>query len=66
MTLIANTVAALVALLHVYRLVRKMLLWQMPAGPRAFGLYRAATASRNRLFVPALPNVIGLVLVAPG
>ncbi len=66
MTLIANIVVALVGRLHVHCRVRKTLLWQMPVGPRAFGPYRAVTASRKRLFVQALPSVIGLVRVAPG
>lgn len=35
---VANTVIALVALLHVYILVLEMFLWEKPAGRRAFGL----------------------------
>ena len=37
MTIIANVVVGLVALLHVYFLVLEMFLWDMPAGLRAFG-----------------------------
>ncbi len=36
MTLIANIVVVLVALLHVYFLVLEMFLWDKPAGLRAF------------------------------
>lgn len=47
MSLIANLVAALVALLHVYILVLEMFLWDKPAGLRAFGQTQAAaTASK--------------------
>ncbi|MGH9821101.1 MAG: DUF1304 domain-containing protein [Pyrinomonadaceae bacterium] len=35
--LIANIVVGLVALLHIYFLVLEMLLWDRPAGLRAFG-----------------------------
>lgn len=35
---VANTVIALVALLHVYILMLEMFLWEKPAGRRAFGL----------------------------
>ena len=38
MTLAANIVIALVALLHVYFLVLEMFLWTRPAGRKAFGL----------------------------
>ena len=38
MALVADIVVALVALLHVYILVLEMLLWEKPAGLRAFGL----------------------------
>ena len=38
MTLLANLVVALVALLHVYILVLEMFLWDKPAGLRAFRL----------------------------
>ena len=37
MTLIANVVVGLVALLHVYFMVLEMFLWDKPAGLRAFG-----------------------------
>lgn len=38
MTLAANIVTALVALLHVYFMVLEMFLWTRPAGRKAFGL----------------------------
>ena len=38
MTLAANFVVALVALLHVYFLVLEMFLWEKPPGLRAFGM----------------------------
>jgi putative membrane protein len=38
MSLIANLVVALVALLHVWFLVLEMFLWTRPSGRRAFGL----------------------------
>lgn len=34
----ANTIVALVALLHIYFLVLEMFLWDKPAGRKAFGL----------------------------
>lgn len=37
MSLIASTVVALVALLHIYFLVLEMFLWDKPAGLKAFG-----------------------------
>jgi putative membrane protein len=37
MTLAANTVVAIVALLHLYFMVLEMFLWDQPAGLRAFG-----------------------------
>lgn len=37
MTLLANLVVGLIALLHVYILVLEMFLWDKPAGLRAFG-----------------------------
>lgn len=40
MSLAANIVVALVALLHVYFLVLEMFLWTKPAGRKAFGLSR--------------------------
>ena len=47
MTLFANLVVALIALLHVYILVLEMFLWDKPAGLRAFGqTLEAATASK--------------------
>jgi putative membrane protein len=47
MSLIANIVVGLVALLHVYILVLEMFLWDRPAGLRAFGQTQAAaTASK--------------------
>lgn len=47
MSLIANIVIALIALLHVYILVLEMFLWDKPAGLRAFGqTLEAATASK--------------------
>lgn len=38
MTLVANLVVALIALLHVWFLVLEMFLWTRPSGRRAFGL----------------------------
>jgi putative membrane protein len=47
MTLAANIVIALVALIHVYILVLEMFLWDKPAGLRAFGqTAQAAAASK--------------------
>ena len=47
MTLLANLVVALIALLHVYILVLEMFLWDKPAGLRAFEqTLEAATASK--------------------
>ena len=47
MTLIANIVVAVVALLHIYFLVLEMFLWDKPAGLRAFGQTpEAARASK--------------------
>jgi putative membrane protein len=47
MTLLANLLVALIALLHVYILVLEMFLWDKPAGLRAFGqTLEAATASK--------------------
>jgi len=37
MSIVANIVVALVALLHVYFLVLEMFLWDKPAGLKAFG-----------------------------
>ena len=47
MSIIANVLVALVALLHVYFLVLEMFLWDKPAGLRAFGhTPEAAAASK--------------------
>jgi putative membrane protein len=47
MTLAANTVVAIVALLHLYFMVLEMFLWDQPAGLRAFGqTLEAAQASK--------------------
>jgi putative membrane protein len=37
MTLLANTVILLIALLHLYFLILEMFLWDKPAGLKAFG-----------------------------
>src|SRR5262247_3300596 len=47
MSIAANLVVAIVALLHVYFLVLEMFLWDKPAGLRAFGqTLEAAKASK--------------------
>ena len=47
MTMLANVVVGLVAVIHVYILVLEMFLWDKPAGLRAFGQTPdAAAASR--------------------
>ena len=47
MSIAANVVVAIVALLHVYFLVLEMFLWDKPAGLRAFGqTLEAAKASK--------------------
>ena len=47
MSLLANLLVALIAVLHVYILVLEMFLWDKPAGLRAFGqTLEAATASK--------------------
>jgi len=47
MSLAADVVVAVIALLHVYILVLEMFLWTKPAGLRAFGqTLEAATASK--------------------
>jgi putative membrane protein len=47
MSIIANILVALVALLHLYFLVLEMFLWDKPAGLRAFGhTAEAAAASK--------------------
>lgn len=38
MNIAANTIVALVAVLHIYFLVLEMFLWDKPAGRKAFGL----------------------------
>ena len=38
MTIVANLVVGLIALLHIYILILEMFLWDKPAGLRAFGL----------------------------
>jgi putative membrane protein len=38
MSMIANVVVALIALLHIYILVLEMFLWDKPRGMKAFGL----------------------------
>lgn len=49
MTIVANTVVALVALLHVYFLVLEMFLWDKPIGLRTFGQTREAAAATKVL-----------------
>ncbi len=49
MTTAANTVIALVGLLHVYFLVLEMFLWDKPAGLRAFGQTREMAAATKVL-----------------
>ncbi len=49
MSLAANVVVALVALLHLYILVLEMFLWDKPAGLRAFGHTPAAAAASKVL-----------------
>ena len=49
MTLVANVVTGLVALLHVYFLVLEMFLWDKPAGLRAFGQTPEAAAASKVL-----------------
>jgi putative membrane protein len=48
-SLLANVVVALIALLHVYILVLEMFLWDKPAGLRAFGHGREAAAASKVL-----------------
>lgn len=45
MTIAANIVIALVALLHIYFLILEMFLWDKPAGLRAFGHTKEAAAA---------------------
>ena len=49
MSLIADVVVGLVALLHLYFLVLEMFLWDKPAGLRAFGHTREAAAASKVL-----------------
>ena len=49
MSLAANIVVALIGLLHVYILVLEMLLWEKPAGRRAFGMSREQAAATKVL-----------------
>jgi len=49
MSIAANVVVALVALLHLYFLVLEMFLWDKPAGLRAFGHTREAAAASKVL-----------------
>jgi putative membrane protein len=49
MSISANVVVALVALLHVYILVLEMFLWDKPAGLRAFGQTQAAASASKVL-----------------
>ena len=47
MSMIANIIVGIIALLHIYILVLEMFLWTKPVGLKAFGLTReAANASR--------------------
>lgn len=47
MSMLANAVVGIIALLHVYILVLEMFLWDKPAGLRAFGqTQQAATATK--------------------
>jgi putative membrane protein len=48
-SLIADVVVGLVALLHLYFLVLEMFLWDKPAGLRAFGHTREAAAASKVL-----------------
>jgi putative membrane protein len=48
-SLIANVVVGLVALLHLYFLVLEMFLWDKPAGLRAFGQTKKAAAASKVL-----------------
>lgn len=49
MAILANTVVAAIALLHVYILVLEMFLWDKPVGLRAFGNSPAAAAATKVL-----------------
>jgi len=48
-SMIANVVVGLVALLHLYFLVLEMFLWDKPAGLRAFGHTKEAAAASKVL-----------------
>lgn len=48
-SILADIVVALVALVHVYILVLEMFLWDKPAGLRAFGLTKEAAAASKVL-----------------
>ncbi len=49
MSLFANSVVALVAVIHVYILVLEMFLWDKPAGLRTFGQTQAAASASKVL-----------------
>ena len=49
MSVAANAVLAMIALLHVYILVLEMSLWDKPAGRRAFGLSPEMAAATKTL-----------------
>ena len=49
MSLAADVIVALIALVHVYILVLEMFLWDKPAGLRAFGQTREAAAASKVL-----------------
>ena len=49
MAILANTVVAAVAMVHVYILVLEMFLWDKPVGLRAFGNSQAAAAATKVL-----------------
>ncbi|HUN54912.1 MAG TPA: DUF1304 domain-containing protein [Smithella sp.] len=49
MTIAANTVVILVALLHIYFLVLEMLLWDKPMGLKAFGQTKEQAAATKIL-----------------
>ena len=74
MSMLANIVIGLVALIHVYILVLEMFLWDKPVGLRAFGQTQAAaTASKVLAANQGLYNGFlaagltwGLCLGAPG
>lgn len=49
MSMAADIVVALIAILHVYILVLEMFLWDKPAGRRAFGLSQELATSTKAL-----------------